>query len=104
VEPINYDRDALVEVLERRIQQETKVSVKSNKDTYLYSPLLQMNIDLNKILKGYVPRAYGETVSNCKKFEMIAPSKESEALIKITGGQRYFGKPKNINNPLINHN
>jgi tubulin polyglutamylase TTLL5 len=97
VEPINYDRDALVNILERRIQQETKVSIKSNSETYLYSPTIQMNIDLNKIFRGCVPRSYGEPVTKCKKFEMIAPSKESENLIKMSGGQKFFGRLKQNN-------
>jgi len=97
VEPINYDRDSLVNILERRIQQETKVSIKSNSETYLYSPTIQMNIDLNKILRGYIPRSYGEPVTKCKKFEMIAPSKESENLIKMSGGQKFFGRLKQNN-------
>ena len=103
VEPINFDRYALVNVLERRIQQETKVSIKGNYNTYLYSPTIQMNIDLNQILKGYIPRAFGEIPKNCDKFQMLAPTKESDNMIKVSGGQRYFGKMKNVNNPLSNH-
>ena len=62
-----------------------------------------MNIDLNQILKGYIPRAFGEIPKNCDKFQMLAPTKESDNMIKVSGGQRYFGKMKNVNNPLSNH-
>jgi hypothetical protein len=87
VDPVNFDRKALLEVLERRLNIN---NAKSNK-VYLYSPTIQLNLDLNQIFMGKVPRAYGEMPKNPGNFERLAPSEESNKLIKLTGGQKMFG-------------
>ena len=92
---MNFDRNALMEVLERRLNINKNVGVKNKgNDVYLYSPTVQMNLDLNNIFKGEMPRGHGEAPRRIGKFEMIAPSSEANHLIKITGGEKKFGNKK----------
>ena len=86
VDPINIDREALIKVLERVMKIKN-----TNNNVYLYSPMVQLNMDLTQIFQGKMPRAYGEMPSKIGRFERIAPSKESDRLIKISGGQKMFG-------------
>ena len=91
VEPINIDKLALINVLQRIIK------IKNNnkkKDVYLYSPKIQLNIDLNNIFMGKLPRKYGEVPKDMGRFEMICPSKESDKIIKMTGGQKFYNNKK----------
>ena len=60
------------------------------KGVYLYSQKVQLNMDLTEIFYGKIPRKYGEIPKDIGKFEMICPSKESEKLIKMTGGQKWY--------------
>ena len=91
VDPIDIDKLALLNVLERiiKIKNNTK-----NKDVYLYSPKIQLNIDLNNIFMGKLPRKYGELPKDIGRFEMICPSKESEKIIKMAGGQKFYNNKK----------
>ena len=64
-----------------------------------------MNTDLTLILKGTMPRGFGEMPINLGNYERIAPSHESDTLIRMIGGQKMFGsqikildKPRSINN------
>jgi tubulin polyglutamylase TTLL5 len=90
VDPINFDRKALIEVMERRLN----INQHQGNNVYLYSPTIQLNLDLNQIFRGKVPRAYGEIPKNLGNFERIAPSEESDRLIKMTGGQKMYGNKK----------
>lgn len=94
VEPMNYDREAVLKVFERVL----KINNSVKGDVYLYSPAIQLNMDLTQIFRGKIPRAYGEMPNNIGQFERLAPTKESDYLIKITGGQKYFGKRDNDKN------
>ena len=97
VEPLNFDRRALVSILERRLQMDIKKTINT---TYIYSPQVQLNLDLNAIFRGKRPRMYGETPKNLGNFEVLAPTEESEKVIRMSGGQKMFGKtvPKaNVN-------
>ena len=86
IDPINIDRDALIKVLERVMK------IKNNsQNVYLYSPIVQLNMDLTQIFQGKVPRAYGEMPEKMGRFERLAPSPESDKLIKLSGGQKMFG-------------
>ena len=91
VDPIDIDKLALLNVLERiiKIKNNTK-----NKDVYLYSPKIQLNIDLNNIFMGKLPRKYGEVPKDMGRFEMVCPSKESEKIIKMAGGQKFYNNKK----------
>lgn len=102
VNPMNFDRAALLEVLERRLNINKSYGSLNknfgnqsiNNNVYLYSPTVQLNLDLNNIFKGEMPRAYGEIPKSLGNFEMIAPSDESNYLIKITGGEKKFNNKK----------
>ena len=91
VDPIDIDKLALLNVLERiiKIKNNTK-----NKDVYLYSPKIQLNIDLNNIFMGKLPRKYGGVPKDIGRFEMVCPSKESEKIIKMAGGQKFYNNKK----------
>jgi hypothetical protein len=82
VDPVPFDRDAIVPVLERRL---TKRSAKAliheagegGAGGYL-------NRDFHAILKGRVPRACGEPPRNPGAYEMICPnSARYQAIVKV---------------------
>ena len=73
VDPMDFDRKRLFEVLERRINEDFKQSTTSN----AYSKRL-MNRDLTYILNGRVPRKYGEMPKQMGNFERIAPTPMSD--------------------------
>jgi len=87
LEPVDFDRKRLFEVLERRINEDFKGGVMqsgaSNKRL--------MNRDLTYILNGRVPRRYGEMPARMGNFERIAPSPQCEQYLKMVGGQKMFG-------------
>ena len=87
VDPININRDALIKMMERVMKINNKGK---NKNVYLYSQKIQLNMDLTEIFYGKVPRKYGEIPKDMGKFEMICPSKESDKLIRMTGGQKWY--------------
>jgi tubulin polyglutamylase TTLL5 len=91
VEPPEIDKTALINVLERvmKIRNTPK-----NKNVYLYSPKIQLNIDLTNIFQGKMPRRYGEEPKDMGRFEMICPNKETDKLIKIAGGQKYYNNKR----------
>ena len=65
-----------------------------NKNVYLYSQKIQLNMDLTEIFYGKVPRRYGEVPKDMGKFEMICPTKESDKLIRMTGGQKWYNRKR----------
>ena len=85
VDPLSFDRQALLKVLERKMNISN-----SQENVYLYSPLIQLNLDLNSIFKGKIPRSFGTLPEKIGNFERIAPSEYSNKLIKLAGGQREF--------------
>ena len=91
IEPIDVDKLALLNVLERiiKIKNNTK-----NKDVYLYSPKVQLNMDLNNIFKGKMPRKYGEVPKDLGRFEMICPNKDTDRIIKMAGGQKFYNNKR----------
>ena len=91
VDPIEVDKLALINVLERvmKIKNNPK-----NKNVYLYSPKIQLNIDLTNIFKGKIPRKYGEEPKDMGRFEMICPNKETDKLIRMSGGQKFYNNKK----------
>ena len=94
VEPVDFDRKRLFEVMERRITQDIKQSTSAsgtNAKQYI------MNRDLTYILNGAVPRAYGEEPKMMGNYEKIAPSKMSDKYIKMVGGQKMFGSLMKVN-------
>lgn len=87
MDPIDFDRKRLFEVLERRIAEDFKGGGIS---TGQASKKL-MNRDLTYILNGRVPRRYGEMPRRMGNFERIAPSPMCEQYLKLIGGQKMFG-------------
>jgi hypothetical protein len=45
-----------------------------------------MNRDLTYVLNGQMPRGYGEKPAMMGNYEMIAPTPQSEELMKLVGG------------------
>ena len=91
IDPIDIDKLALLNVLERIIKIRNN---NRNKDVYLYSPKVQLNMDLNNIFKGKIPRKYGEIPKDMGRFEMICPNKETDKIIKMAGGQKFYNNKK----------
>jgi len=83
VEPIDFDRKRLFEVLERRISQDIKQNT-STSGTNAKNNML--NRDLTYILNGAVPRAYGEEPAILGNYTRIAPTKMSEKYCKMMNG------------------
>ena len=93
VDPLDFDRKRLFEVLERRINEDFKQSTTTN----IYSKRL-MNRDLTYILNGQVPRKYGEMPRTLGNFERLAPSPLCDQYLKLIGGQKMFGSTMKIQN------
>lgn len=89
MDPVDFDRKRLFEVLERRIHDDFKNGGNVNQSGA--TSKRQMNRDLTYILNGRVPRKYGEMPSRLGNFERIAPSPQCEQYLKIIGGQKMFG-------------
>jgi len=82
LDPVDFDRKRLFEVLERRVHDDfSKSSGSLNTHTKR-----QMNRDLTYILNGKVPRPYGELPKKIGNFHRIAPSEKSERYLKLVGG------------------
>ena len=94
VHPAEVDKIALINVLERLMKIKNNPR---NKNVYLYSPKIQLNIDLTNIFYGKIPRKYGEEPEDMGRFEMICPNKETDKLIKMAGGQKYYNNKKEKN-------
>ena len=90
VDPMSIDKMALLNVLERNL----KIRNRKSKDVYLYSPKIQLNMDLTNIFKGKIPRKYGEVPKDMGRFEMICPTKETDKLIKMAGGQKFYNNKR----------
>ena len=70
LDPLDFDRKRLFEVLERRVHEDfSKSSGSMNVHTKR-----QMNKDLTYILNGKVPRAYGEMPKKMGAYERLAPT------------------------------
>eukprot|EP00741_Cyanophora_paradoxa_P021321 tig00021348_g20581.t1 len=73
VAPIRYDRAALQEVLRRRLADRTRQRPST-------AATNQLNGDLFAVLRGAVPRGYGQPPSEPGNFAMIAPSPAYSAI------------------------
>lgn len=78
------NRGSLIEVLNRRIQMESRNNVSQSNTNFIYSPAKQLNVDLNSIFEGKIPRIFGQDSKNMGRFQRLCPSIESDNLIKIT--------------------
>lgn len=75
VNPLYFNKQELVKVLERRTGEVQKGHVNNT--------VAQMNQDLHKILDGKKPRKYGEMPEKIGNYEMISPSPLYEKLYKV---------------------
>lgn len=75
VDPVFFNRQELVKVLERRLNE-------VQKGQYINSSQ-QLNSDLMRILEGRRPRQYGEEPRKMGNYEMIAPSPIYEKYYKL---------------------
>lgn len=75
VDPLDFDRKRLFEVLERRINDDFKGGAIPQQGA---TGKRQMNKDLTYILNGRTPRKYGEMPKQMGNFERIAPSPQCE--------------------------
>ena len=94
IQPVEIDKFALINVLERFMK------IKNNpkeKNAYIYNQKIQLNKDLTNIFYGKIPRKYGEKPKDMGRFEMICPNKETDKLIRIAGGQKYYNNRKEKN-------
>ncbi len=86
INPLDFDRKRLVEVIERRIQEEVQHQGGSNVQQTKAQQKKMMNRDLTYVLNGQMPRGYGEKPAMMGNYEMIAPTPQSEELMKLVGG------------------
>lgn len=100
LDPVDYDRRRLFEVLEKRVSTDfDKSSGALNTNTKK-----QMNRDLTYILHGKLPRKYGEMPKNMGEYERMAPSEASERYLKLIGGQKMFGSVMKLSHRAeLNH-
>lgn len=94
LDPMDFDRKRLFEVLERRINEgELKQTNQGNNAGGVgnIGSRKMMNRDLTYILNGRLPRKHGEMPKNMGNFERIAPSPQCEQYLKMVGGQKMFG-------------
>jgi tubulin polyglutamylase TTLL5 len=89
MDPLDFDRKRLFEVLERRINEDFRGNGIPNGGGLNQKRL--MNRDLTYILNGRVPRRYGELPTRMGNFERLAPSPQCEQYLKLIGGQKMFG-------------
>ena len=83
LDPVDYDRKRLFEVLERRVHEDFSKSQGGAMNNHTKR---QMNRDLTYILNSKIPRKYGDMPLNMGNYERLAPSDESERYLKIVGG------------------
>lgn len=101
LDPIDYDRKRLFEVLERRVHEDFSKSSSGPSNTHTKR---QMNRDLTYILNSKVPRAYGELPKKLGGYERVAPTEASERYLKLIGGQKMYGSVMKVSHrPEQNH-
>jgi hypothetical protein len=88
VNPLHYDRAALLSILKRRIDEAAR-DKKRGMPNYLHPveaeerAKRQLNEDLTNILHGQVPREYGELPGEMGNFERIAPGVMHAQVMKL---------------------
>lgn len=82
VDPLRYDRAALVRILDRRLRaiENQPCSSSLSEDALLRSSL---DADLNAILVGASPRPYGRPPRRAGDYEMLAPGRLHDQVCKI---------------------
>eukprot|EP00753_Platysulcus_tardus_P015952 PLAT5349.1.p1 GENE.PLAT5349.1~~PLAT5349.1.p1 ORF type:complete len:1477 (+),score=587.10 PLAT5349.1:493-4431(+) len=72
LDPLPFDREALIEILERRIE-EMEEHRRRPYVTSLTTPQQALNADLTRILRGRKPRQYGEMPAQLGAYQRICP-------------------------------
>lgn len=80
VDPVPFDRHALLEVLQRRTGGRHGSSSRSGT---LAEERARLNADLEAVLRGRRPRRYGEALARPGAFQQLAPSKRLDALLRL---------------------
>ncbi|KAL4510038.1 hypothetical protein ABPG72_010231 [Tetrahymena utriculariae] len=101
VSPVQFDRLRLLEVLDRRIREEQ--GNKSNINTTNNSKL-QLNRDLNYILRGQKLRQFGETPAYLGQWLKVAPTEMSDKYLKIIQSYKLPSVRQNTANAANNNN
>jgi len=60
-----------------------------------------MNKDLTYILNGAMPRGWGEMPKFMGNYERLAPTPDSDALVKMIGGQKMFGSSAKVSDKVF---
>jgi hypothetical protein len=81
INPVDFDRKRLFEVLERRTHEDFSAG-KGSAAAQSTGAKRTMNRDLTYILNGQLPRGHGEMPSMMGNYEMICPSAESDSFLK----------------------
>merc|ERR1719162_857158 len=72
IEPVEFDRKALSEVLHRRLDKKAATGSVGGRQ--------QLDIDIHAILQGQVPRRFGEMPKRMGNYERIAPSEMCDTI------------------------
>merc|ERR1711953_107746 len=72
VEPLEFDRRQLAQVLQRRLEKKPGVGAVSGRQ--------QLDVDFHASLNGEVPRKYGEMPKRMDNYERIAPSETCDSI------------------------
>ncbi|CAE7252093.1 Ttll5 [Symbiodinium microadriaticum] len=74
VEPLEFDRRRLAEVLHRRVERKAATGATGGRQ--------QLDIDLHAVLKGQLPRKYGDMPQYMGNYERIAPSEAWDSMVR----------------------
>lgn len=74
VEPTEFDRRKLTHVMNRRLEKKPGVSQVVGRQ--------QLDVDFHAILKGQIPRKFGEMPRQMGNYERIAPSEMCDAILR----------------------
>lgn len=81
VDPIYYDRTALLDVIRQRLSDRSRNRWGGEWNQQ------RLNQELHHILKGQIPRKFGEMPRKKGKYERIAPSKNYDKICKLYKGR-----------------
>ncbi|CAE8693191.1 unnamed protein product, partial [Polarella glacialis] len=77
VDPMQFDRRKLAEVLHRRVERKAATGATGGRQ--------QLDVDLHAILKGQAPRKYGEMPRRLGNYDRIAPGEMWDSMVRNRG-------------------